>query len=198
MLGRLVLAACRPDGLTALRIIRFYRRYREVLADKGVRDFEPELVAATAARIGVRNEQVRAVVAEWIETRPLPLLNKHRFAELPSLFSGLKHHGKIIGILSDYPAVDKLRALELSADHVVSAVDKDVGVLKPDSRGLECVIEQAGARADRTLMIGDRVDRDGEAARRAGALAAIRSSASIAGWQTFRTYADDGFAAMMR
>ena len=198
MLGRLALAALQPGGLTTLRILRFYRWYREVLAERGARDFESELVATTSKRIGVGDEQVRAVVAEWIEARPLPLLKAQRFAGLPALFSGLKRHGKIIGILSDYPATNKLQALELSADHIVSAVDSEVGVLKPDPRGLECLIEQAGVSASRTVMIGDRVERDGEAAQRAGTLAAIRSSASLPGWRTFRSYADDGFAAMMR
>lgn len=197
MLVRLAGAAMRPGGLRILRVLGFYRRHRELLGDEGVEDFEDRLVAATAAHSRATEEQVRAIVEEWIERRPLPLLKAHRYAGLPSLFSGLKRNGKAIGILSDYPAHGKLRALELSADHVVSAGDRDVGILKPDPRGLVRLMARAGVPADRTVMIGDRVERDGEAARRAGVRAAIRSAVAIEGWQTFSSYEGEDFAAMV-
>jgi HAD superfamily hydrolase (TIGR01549 family) len=196
MLVRLAGAALRPGGVKILRVLGFYRRHREVMGDQGVEDFEDRLVTATAAHSGASEAQVRAIVEEWIETRPLPLLKAHRYAGLPALFSGLRRNGKTIGILSDYPAHAKLRALELSADHVVSAGDRDVSILKPDPRGLNHLMARAGVRAERTVMIGDRVERDGEAARRAGVRAAIRSSVAIDGWQTFTSYEGEDFAAM--
>ena len=74
--------------------------------------------------------------AGWIDRHPLPYLGACRYAGLPELFAGLRRHGKTIGVLSDYPAVAKLAALELAADFVVSACDRDIGCLKPDPSGL--------------------------------------------------------------
>ena len=70
-------------------------------------------------------EQVRAVVSRWIDRHPLPYLRACRYAGLGELFAGLRRHGKTIGVLSDYPATAKLAALELAADHIVTAHDAE-------------------------------------------------------------------------
>jgi FMN phosphatase YigB (HAD superfamily) len=85
----------------------------------------------------------------------------------------------------------------LSADHVVSATDEGVGVLKPHPRGLELLISAAGAKAHQTMLIGDRADRDGLAAQRAGALALIRSSRPMEAWRTFKSFDDPVFAPLL-
>jgi len=46
-------------------------------------------------------------------------------------------------VLSDYPAHGKLRALGLTADIVVSAVDSGVDRFKPSTAGLERILAQA-------------------------------------------------------
>ena len=46
-------------------------------------------------------------------------------------FAALKSRNKTIGIFSDYPAVEKLRAMDLKADIVVSAAD--VGICEAES-----------------------------------------------------------------
>jgi putative hydrolase of the HAD superfamily len=55
----------------------------------------------------------------------------------------------------------------------------------------------AGVSPQETILIGDRVERDGEAARRAGAAALIRSSKQIAGWSCFSNYAASQFSPML-
>jgi FMN phosphatase YigB (HAD superfamily) len=47
---------------------------------------------------------------------------------------------------------------------------------------------RAGATAARTMYIGDRVERDGLAASRAGARCMIRSRKPIYGWSTFERF----------
>ena len=96
--------------------------------------FESALVARTAREVGCSAEVVQVIVSEWIERRPLRRLAALRYPLLEELFVALKRHGKIIGILSDYPARDKMEALGLVADHIVTAVDDDVNVLKPNPR----------------------------------------------------------------
>ena len=104
--------------------------------------FETALVAETASATGFSAGDVRLIVEQWIERRPLPYLQACRFPGLVELFAGLRRKGKLIGVLSDYPADAKLSALGLHADHVVCASDKGVGLLKPNPRGLQAMIQR--------------------------------------------------------
>ena len=181
-------------NLNVVTVLANYQRIRERLGDEQVGDFERLLISETAACTSNSADSVRAIVAEWIEQRPIPYLVGCRYPGLKELFAGLRRSGKSIGILSDYPAKAKLAALELTADYIISASDEDVGLLKPHPRGLEILIAKAGVTACTTVMIGDRADRDGTVARRVGARVLIRSSKSIEGWQTFTAFDDELFA----
>ena len=178
--------------LNVIAVLARYRRIRERLGDEQGIDFERALITQTATATANSPDSVRSIVAEWIERRPLRYLAACRYPSLSQLFAGLRRSGKSIGILSDYPAEAKLEALGLTANYVVFA--GDVGLLKPHPRGLESLIAAAGVKPHETVVIGDRVDRDGLVARRAGAQALIRSSKPIEGWQTFTRFDDALFA----
>jgi FMN phosphatase YigB (HAD superfamily) len=180
--------------LNVVAVLTKYRHIKERLSDEQVVDFERILIAQTAAATANSPDAVRAIVSEWIDQRPLRYLAACRYPGLPQLFAGLRRDGKSIGILSDYPAKAKMLALELTANHVVFAGDEGIGLLKPHPRGLESLIAAAGVTADETVVIGDRAERDGLAALRAGARALIMSSKPIDGWQTFTTFHDPVFA----
>jgi FMN phosphatase YigB (HAD superfamily) len=177
-----------------IAVLARYRRIRERLGNEQVINFEIASIAQTAAATAVSPDKVRSIVSEWIEQRPLGYLAACRYPGLSQLFAGLRRSGKSIGILSDYPAKAKLEALGLTANYVVSAGDDGIGVLKPHPRGLESLIAAAGVQPHETVVIGDRVDRDGLVARRAGARALIRSSKPIGGWQTFARFDEGLFA----
>jgi HAD superfamily hydrolase (TIGR01549 family) len=180
----------------AIRVISAYRRIKERLAVEEVVDFERVLVAETAKATSTSTETVHEMVSEWIETRPLRYLKSCLFSGVPQLFAGLQRAGKKIGIFSDYPATEKLAAMELAAHHVVAA--SDVGMLKPHARGLESLMAAARVAAQETLFIGDRADRDGVAGQRAGVRVLIRSSKPIATFQTFKTFHDPLFDPFMQ
>jgi HAD superfamily hydrolase (TIGR01549 family) len=182
--------------LNAIRVVSAYRRIRERLAAEEVVDFERVLIAETAKATSMAPERVRAIVSEWIETRPLRYLRSCLFSGVPQLFGGLQRAGKKIGIFSDYPATEKLAAMGLAANHVVAA--SDVGLLKPHARGLQSLMAAASATARETLYIGDRVDRDGLAGQRAGVRILIRSSKLIEAFQTFKTFHDPLFNPFMQ
>jgi putative hydrolase of the HAD superfamily len=177
-----------------LRLLGDYRRTREALADAEVADFDVPLAATIAARHGVTPDTVTALVADWIETRPLPYLRPHLVPGIAPLFAALRHSGRRIGVLSDYPARAKIAALGLDADVIAAAADPDIGIMKPHPRGLQSVMAAAGATPATTLMIGDRPERDGAAARRAGVPVLIRSVKPLAGWQCFADFNDPLFA----
>jgi putative hydrolase of the HAD superfamily len=150
-------------------------------------------VAARCSR-----EEVRGIVEEWIDQRPLGHVARYRYPGVNGLFDGIRESGRLIGVLSDYSAHAKLEALGLTADHVVSAVDRQVGILKPHPRGLQNLISAAGVTPEETVLIGDRVERDGMAARRAGARALIRSQEPLLGWLTFASFNDGLFAPFLK
>lgn len=197
MVPDLLIDAVRLRSLETLRVIKAYRQLREQLAEAEAEQFESQLLAATAASTGVPAPKIAAIVAEWMETRPLAYLRSCRYPGLDTLFAGLKQSGKVIGILSDYPAHAKLGALGLAADHVVSAPEARVGRLKPHPKGLQVLMEDAGFGAAQTLLIGDRVERDGYAAERAGAASLIRSASAQAGWHTFARFNEALFAPVL-
>jgi FMN phosphatase YigB (HAD superfamily) len=196
-MGRdMILYALAKRDLNAISVVSAYRRIRERLAAEEVVDFEPVLIAETAKATSTSPERVNAIVSEWIDTRPLPYLRSCVFSGVPQLFAGLRRAGKKIGIFSDYPAMEKLAAMGLAAHHVVTA--RDVGLLKPDARGLQSLMDAASATARETLFIGDRADRDGVAGQRAGVRTLIRSSKPIEAFQTFKTFHDSLFDPFMQ
>ena len=195
MLQEMLLAAIQRRDLGFVRLLRAYRHIREELGDLQHEDFQAELISRTAARVGCRAEHVRSTATEWLERRPLRLLARYRYPLLVELFQGLRRKGKKIGIFSDYPASAKLEAMELDADVVVCATDADVAMLKPHPKGLEVLMSRVAVRAPETVLIGDRPERDGLAARALSVPCLIRSRKPIAGWQTFARYDDPLFCA---
>jgi putative hydrolase of the HAD superfamily len=185
------------QDLGVMSVIKTYRRIRERLGDTEVFDFESHLIAETVATTGFSEEKVLAIVHEWIEQRPLPYLLSCRYPGLTELFAGLKRSGKIIGVFSDYPAHQKLSALNLAADYIASAQDDCIRLLKPHPKGLEFLISKAGFTAAETVLIGDRIERDGIAAQRAGVRCLIRSSKPKQEWQTFVRFDDHLFAPLL-
>ena len=158
----------RPSRLRQVRILRAFRQVREELAQAEAASIARAQYERTAERLGLTPAAVEAVVAEWIDERPLRHLAVCRHAGVRRLFAALRAADRGIGVWSDYPAPAKLRALGLAADASVSAADAEVDCLKPQPAGLARVLELLGVPASEALMIGDRDDRDGEAARRLG------------------------------
>lgn len=197
MLRRLLAATWRTRSLDTLQTLRTFRHVREALGDHPEADFMRLQYARTAAQHGKTEDEVRALTSDWMERQPLPYLANCRYPHLDTLFAGLRGAGKQIAVFSDYPASDKLAALGLQAAPVVCATDAHVARLKPDPFGLLDILRQTGVQAQRTLMIGDRFDRDGLAASRAGVRALIRAAKPHVDFDTFRAYDDPVFQPML-
>lgn len=198
MMRDMGLRAVTSFSMTVPTIVRHYRQLREELGEKETRGFERELIAGTAAKSHCPETLVRKVVEEWINIRPLPYLAACRYAGVDKIFDALHRCGKTIGVVSDYPAMAKLAAMHLHADIIISATDVNIGVLKPNPKGLVELLRQASVAPEAALFIGDRIDRDGFAAQRAGVHCLIRTSRQHTGFQTFRAYDDAIFAPLLR
>jgi len=179
-----------PGDLRVLRLISTFRRFREELAVEEAEGIGKLQYQQPAARLGIEPTEARRLLDAWMLERPLKHLRRCRYAGVADFMSALRRSGRTVAVLSDYPAADKLAALELEADLQVSAVDPEVDRLKPHPRGLQRVLEISGVAAEQTVMIGDRDERDGECARRAGMQYLIKSSSAQPKMHHFREYAD--------
>ena len=152
---------------TDIRVLRTYRRMREQVADRG--GPVADAVDATASKLRCSTSNVLAVQDEWLLRRPLAYLPRVSLAGVAELIESLRDRDIAVVAWSDYPAEEKTRALGLRFDYVVVAGDTDVPALKPDPSGLLKALKLTGVTADQTLVVGDRDERDGAAARAIGA-----------------------------
>ncbi len=154
--------------LTDLKVLYHFRRIREYLSRVPIPDLEGQQYRLTASVVRTPVQRVKAIVTEWLLEKPLRYLPAYRLPGTLELFQALKTYGFGIGIFSDYPPREKIAALGLHADQMSCGTDPDVDALKPGPKGLLSLTERLGVRVEQCLMVGNRDDKDGEAARRAG------------------------------
>ena len=157
---------CRPDkGIHVIRALQAYRRAHEELRNQ---TYSSDLQLALAAKkTGYSVSDLRGVVEEWFERKPLELLGRCVYPDLPQFLRLLSERRIPCGVFSDYPAESKLSAMGLRDffGHVLCAAE--IGSLKPNPAGLLLLAEQMGQAPADMLYIGDRTI-DLEAAAAAG------------------------------
>ena len=178
----------RPTKISLLRTIHEFRKSREQLADEEADSISRAQFERPASRLGVSPKSVETIVEEWMFERPLRHLRACRYEGVAEVFSRLKETGRAVAAFSDYPAAKKLRALELETDLVVTAMDSEVDRLKPHSAGLLQVMELARAEPTQVLLVGDRDERDGECARRAGSPYLLKTAGATRDSRDFIDY----------
>jgi FMN phosphatase YigB (HAD superfamily) len=157
-------------------------------------DLQARQLQFAAERLNIDIGAVAEVVGRWMEREPLPVLPQCTWPELTSLLTLARDRSLKLGVLSDYPAREKLDALGLLAyfDVIVSAQDPDVQTFKPDPRGLHIALHRLGVQSSHALYIGDRPDTDAATARNGGVACAIvghRRRTHPEGWLEFEGYA---------
>jgi FMN phosphatase YigB (HAD superfamily) len=155
------------EGWRILKALRIFRAYRETVAVKGATTSLASQYDWVARHNRLTPAVVEAAVDNWIFRRPLLHLKACRYPSVRRLFSTLRSRGVKIGVFSDYPAEEKLTALELAADYAICSTDEGVQRLKPDPKGLLLCCHMLGVTPEQSLYIGDRDSVDGGCARRA-------------------------------
>ena len=154
----------------ALRRFRIeHERVRLDGAAPAADPFETQL--ARAAARGSDAATLRGVVDEWMIRRPGKWLRLARRRGLLAELARFRAGGGRSALVSDYPARAKLAALGATAlfDAVVACGEPGGPPrLKPSPEGLLAAATLLGVGPGECLVIGDREDADGEAARRAG------------------------------
>ena len=97
---------------------------------------------------------------------PLKLLSQFRDELLAGIIDDLKNDKKDIKIViySDYPVENKLKSLGIEADYLFTSGDEEIGCMKPDPKGLRVILDKLQISNSDAIMIGDRYEKDGEAA----------------------------------
>ena len=177
MLVRLLAAyAMHPvAGWRTLSALRAYRHAQERLRSHVSGDVAEAQLRLTCERTRMHRASVVECVERWMEREPLTFLRRHVQPGLVELLDTCRARGVRLATLSDYPADAKLRALGVAQyfDVTLSAQAADIGVFKPNPRGLHVAVERLGVTALDTLYVGDRVDVDAAAAEAAGVACAI-------------------------
>jgi FMN phosphatase YigB (HAD superfamily) len=128
-------------------------------------------LARTAQKLDVPVEQVERVVQDWMFARPGKWIARFARASLLTEVRNFKAQGGRTALVSDYPAERKLDALGCRAlfDVIVANGEKNgPRRLKPDPEGYLLAAQLLDVAPAACLVIGDRDDADGAAARAAG------------------------------
>ena len=151
--------AFRPWRLNELLLLREYRRNRERLMS------DEENFRQLRAKYGLPPQKI---IDDWMIRRALPSVKRWRRKEVIAAISEHQSKDGEFIVYSDYPVAEKLQAMDLRPTAAFWSGDPIIGCLKPDARGLNNIIAEFGLNRAEVLYIGDRDDRDGECARRAG------------------------------
>jgi HAD superfamily hydrolase (TIGR01549 family) len=150
--------------------LRLYRRAHEELRAAGRESAAGEQIVRAAQGSGLSVAEVERLVEEWMNIRPLRHLRRWQEPGLVNLLDRLERADVRTGVLSDYPAAAKLAALGLDGRFsvVLSASDRQIGVLKPNPRGFLHACAAWRLPPSEVLMVGDRADADAAGADAAG------------------------------
>jgi putative hydrolase of the HAD superfamily len=161
-------------GSRQVRIIRAFRAQHERIREESLDgEGDPFALQLRLAAESLKQEvsAIEAVVREWMVLRPGKWLRRFRRRSLLDEIASFRAAGGRTALVSDYPARDKLRALEAAElFEVVVASGEEGGPrrLKPKPDGFLAAAAALQVEPASCLVIGDRDDADGEAARRAG------------------------------
>lgn len=166
LLQKLVL---KPSKWKEAIVILKYRKLREHwdASDSG-EDMEMRQYAITGQSCGMSAEEVKRIIIRWMMKEPLSYLYFYRDEKAVELINKLRKLGIINVVYSDYPTKDKLKALDIQVEDSFAAADEVIGCMKPNPKGIEFIVDKYMIDKKDTIMIGDRMEKDGEAAKAAG------------------------------
>lgn len=159
-------------GWGAVRPLRRFRREHEAIRDQGEPGDPFRLqLSRTAQALDMEQAKLERMVQQWMIERPGKWIARFKRGQLFDEIVAFRARGGKTAVVSDYPARSKLAALgatELFDAVVASGEPGGPRRLKPDPDGYLRAAEALGVSPDRCLVIGDRDDADGAAARSAG------------------------------
>lgn len=150
-------------------VILKYRSLREKwdASDTGA-DLEERQYIETGKSFKLSGEQVERIISRWMLEEPLAHLKAYRDETAAKTIGVLQEKGIATVCYSDYPTIDKLKALEIEVSGSYAATDDVIACMKPNPKGLQYIINKYQIAKEDTIMIGDRMEKDGEVAKAVG------------------------------
>jgi len=159
-------------GWSSAGMLRRFREEHERVRELGLEGDPFALqIQRTAEALGRSAEDVEGAVRRWMIERPGRWLAMFRRQALLAEIEVFRGAGGRTALVSDYPARSKLEALGASRlfDTIVASGEPGgPRRLKPHPEGYLLAAERLEVEPTACLVIGDRDDADGEAARAAG------------------------------
>jgi HAD superfamily hydrolase (TIGR01549 family) len=159
---------------TSLRLPKFLKERGEFAGrDMGSRD---NLLSAVCEATSIKERCAPEKIHSWVQNSFYPsfvsIMRYFRNSRpgLNKTMSMLRDSGIILGVLSDYDFVQqRLELLNISTTNFKTMTSSEAsGALKPCPRPFLEIAKQWDLQPENILVIGDRDDTDGEAARAAG------------------------------
>ncbi len=158
---------------TQFNITYIILKFRESRESMTAGNLEERQYSETAAALKMNTDRVKEVIKEWMFTRPLKHLHSVSSEEMVQLIEKLKASNTKIALWSDYPVKEKLLARKIPFEgeqNLFYSADPKIDACKPDPKGLKIILETYNLPPQEVLLIGDRMDKDAQAAK-----AALRS-----------------------
>lgn len=165
-------AITHPSAVKDMLIIKKYRSVREewekydtALEGDCEQSLDDRQYAYVAEKMNVMPDRVKRAVTFFMLEAPLKLLRLYRDDVLAQMIEELHDNQKTVVIYSDYPVENKLNALGIQSDACYTSADSRIGCMKPDPKGINVILKDMGCANTEAVMIGDRYEKDGMAAR---------------------------------
>lgn len=159
-------------GWSSAGMLRRFREEHERVRELGLEGDPFALqIQRTAEALGLPADAVEGQVRRWMIERPGRWLARFRRQALLAEIEAFRVTGGRTALVSDYPARSKLEALGASRlfDTIVASGEPGgPRRLKPHPEGYLLAAARLEVEPSACLVIGDRDDADGEAARAAG------------------------------
>ncbi|MEZ4232343.1 MAG: HAD family hydrolase [Polyangiaceae bacterium] len=161
-------------GFRHVKLLRRFRHEHEALREHLTEPVESPFaiqLERTASATKQPLDEVRAIVSDWMVARPGRYIRWFRRQPLLDEIKRFREAGGKTALVSDYPAqlkLEALRAVDLFDVVVANGEASGPSRLKPWPDGYLKAAERLGVEPKRCLVVGDRDDADGAAARYAG------------------------------
>ena len=144
--------------------LRFFRNKYEDLSSNKYECAYNLSIEKTAQKFNLSPENVLKITDEWLINRPLKYIKLFRSAGVETTFKKLADLGIKIAVFSNYPTEKKIAALGLSPDFQISPSRSKLRYVKPHPNGISIILAEFDIKKNNLLLIGDRIDHDGECA----------------------------------
>ncbi|WP_231459356.1 MULTISPECIES: HAD family hydrolase [unclassified Pedobacter] len=157
-----------PWKINELQILYHFRKEREKKQGLSAPELAEQQYLWCKEKVNKPIDHIKRVVDKWIFNFPNRFLKECSYPGINLFFETLAQKNIQIAIYSDYDSLNKLKAMDLKADLLVSSTDSNINAMKPNSAGLNFIKSKFNINdTSRCLFFGDRKELDGKCAENA-------------------------------